>query len=180
MTLRRIFTIGSLILTFSAFIQACKPATNNDSGNQEGGNQDYPAVDMGLSVLWATRNVGADSPNGVGTLYLWRSTLPSWPDPWRLPTRSEIEELIDNCSWVDVSGGYLATSLLNGNTLFFPKGGVMGDNGLYNEDFGEYWSSTLQTDVPDNAYRLQITPDMVYCSSKYIMNGRLIRAVRPK
>ena len=32
------------------------------------------AVDMGLSVLWADRNLGADSPTGLGDYYAWGET----------------------------------------------------------------------------------------------------------
>ncbi len=37
-----------------------------------GGNSDY--VDLGLSVKWATRNVGAAGPEGIGGYYSWGET----------------------------------------------------------------------------------------------------------
>ena len=86
------------------------------------------SVDMGLSVNWSDRNLGADSPIGVGNLYCWADIIPAgrtsdmytknspldkseisdteydvvkatWGGRWRLPTRAEARELIDNCKW---------------------------------------------------------------------------------
>ena len=88
--------------------------------------------------------------------------------------------LINSCSWESISGNesriFVATSNLNGNTLLFPAGGVSDGSEIWNEEFGEYWSSELQPDT-DNAYRLQISDDLVYCGSKYREDGRLLRPV---
>lgn len=55
--------------------------------------EDY--VDLGLSVLWATRNVGADTPEALGELYAWGEVEPkdtySWDNyKWCLGGRSTI------------------------------------------------------------------------------------------
>lgn len=86
------------------------------------------AVDLGLSVKWASWNVGASVPEGYGGLYGWadptgekRTTefndYPSetppedisgteydiahvqWGESWRLPTQAEVQELVENCTW---------------------------------------------------------------------------------
>lgn len=81
----------------------------------------HEAVDLGLSVLWATCNIGASSPEEYGDYYAWGELitkddyseetytytdnpeiLPAdhdtatqlWGDGWRMPTANEIEELI--------------------------------------------------------------------------------------
>ena len=86
-------------------------------------------VDMGLSVRWATCNVGALSPSDYGNYYAWGETMtkssyeednsrtykmsmgdisgnPSydaatanWGDGWRMPTKEEFEELEGKCDW---------------------------------------------------------------------------------
>ena len=85
-------------------------------------------VDLGLSVRWATCNVGADSPEDYGDYYAWGETKTKeeytgkncetlgkdisdikgtdrdvahvrWDSPWRMPTMEEFKELIDNCDW---------------------------------------------------------------------------------
>ena len=92
-------------------------------------------VDLGLSVKWATCNVGASSPSEYGNYYAWGETLTKstftmensktrgksmddiagnpnydaacayWGSSWRLPTLSEIEELKNNCTWTWTSQG---------------------------------------------------------------------------
>ena len=69
-------------------------------------------------------------------------------EPWQMPTEEQIKELFDNCNWVrkTINGinGYLVTSKINGNVIFFPASGYgygsawnsRGSNGLY-------WSSSL-------------------------------------
>ena len=90
---------------------------------------DYEAVDLGLSVKWATFNVGAESPEDYGNYYAWGETEPkdsytssnsvtygvemddisgnaeydaataNWGSSWRMPTYDEMQELIDECTW---------------------------------------------------------------------------------
>ena len=85
-------------------------------------------VDLGLSVKWATCNVGANSPEEYGDYYAWGETKTKeeytesncetweedigdiagtdrdvahvrWGSSWRMPTKKEFEELKDNCDW---------------------------------------------------------------------------------
>jgi hypothetical protein len=88
----------------------------------------HEAIDLGLSVKWASCNVGAKMPGKNGGYYGWadpigknKSTVnddyPSatpasdicgteydiarakWGGRWRLPTEDECEELVDKCEW---------------------------------------------------------------------------------
>ncbi len=84
-------------------------------------------VDLGLSVKWATCNVGASSPSDYGDYYVWGETSTksrnkrnncatrgknngsiagdpqcdaaraNWGGSWRLPTKEEIDELVSKC-----------------------------------------------------------------------------------
>ena len=89
------------------------------------------AVDLGLSVKWASFNIGASSEEEKGLLLGWGditglntsrdlnyfpSLYPkgdivntkydfvktSWGDKWRLPSTKETQELIDKCTWTAV------------------------------------------------------------------------------
>ena len=67
---------------------------------------------------------------------------------WRMPTKEEIQELIDNCSWewMDINGiyGYRVIGL-NGNFIFLPAGGCRFANGSKPLGMGEsgyYWSKS--------------------------------------
>ena len=86
-------------------------------------------VNLGLSVKWATCNVGASSPEDYGDYYAWGETTTKssynegnsstygksmgsidgdsiydvarakWGGSWRLPTKDEFQELVDRCTW---------------------------------------------------------------------------------
>ena len=86
-------------------------------------------VDLGLSVKWATCNVGASSPSDYGDYYAWGETSTkneytvansktrgksmssiagnatydaaraNWSGTWRMPTLDEMEELEEKCTW---------------------------------------------------------------------------------
>lgn len=86
-------------------------------------------VDLGLSCLWADRNIGANSAEESGEYFAWGETstketydqennttfgqtietfsgnpaydaaTAKWGDGWRMPTEDECIELIDKCQW---------------------------------------------------------------------------------
>uniref|UniRef100_UPI0040560787 hypothetical protein n=1 Tax=Alistipes sp. TaxID=1872444 RepID=UPI0040560787 len=103
-------------------------------------------VDLGLSVKWATCNVGASSPSDYGSYFAWGETSAkssyteanskthnrdmgsiagdssydaaraNWGGNWRLPTEEEREEL-DRCTWTwTTQGGH------NGYKVMGPNG----------------------------------------------------------
>lgn len=65
---------------------------------------------------------------------------------WRMPTRDDIQELKDNCSWewvvVDSVPGYNVTGS-NGNSIFLPAGGAFVGSEKLDEGFGYYWLASL-------------------------------------
>lgn len=111
----------------------------------------YKAVNLGLSVKWASFNLGATTSWEQGGLYLWgdvtdTGAVPTyeapnlenicgskydivrsmWGGKWRLPSQSEQVELIKLCSWerATVNGvrGMKVTGA-NGNSIFLPPTG---------------------------------------------------------
>ena len=155
--------------------------------------QNHKWVDLGLSVKWATCNVGATSPEEYGDYYAWgetttksdydwdtykwckgtyytmtkyctdsyfgtvdnRTTLTSsddvatvkWGSKWRMPTKEEMKELVEGCTWKwttqnGVNGRKVTGP--NGNSIFLPSAGYCDDTGLSLRDSsGIYWSATL-------------------------------------
>ena len=123
-------------------------------------------VDLGLSVKWATFNVGARAPEYYGDYFAWGETEPKeeyswatykwcdgtkdnvtkynktdslttlepeddaahvhWGNKWRMPTKEELQELIDSCQWerttVNEVRGNTVTGP-NGNSIFIPLAG---------------------------------------------------------
>lgn len=164
--------------------------------NNEKTTHDY--VDLGLSVKWATCNVGADKPEDNGNLYAWGETevkeqytvrtskwgsMPfslkkyninseqgtvdnkttldleddvahvTWGGNWRMPTREEMDELHDNCTWewtaINGVNGYRVTSKKQGYTdrsIFLPAAGYKANGRYEYGSNGNYWSRSLMTD----------------------------------
>ncbi len=111
---------------------SCKPAEGEDPINPDGSDgkhEGHEYVDLGLSVKWATCNVGATSPEDYGHYFAWGETSPkekyteensltygkqmsdisgnaqydaataNWGGDWRMPTNYELGELSDECIW---------------------------------------------------------------------------------
>ena len=168
-------------------------------------------VDLGLpsGTRWATCNVGASTPTAYGNYYAWGetttkssytednytyssnpTTLPSsadaatanWGSGWRMPTSTEMQELIDNCTvtWTTQSGvnGRLFTGP-NGNSIFLPAAGGRYDSELYDAgSYGNYWSSSLYTDGAGNAWYLYFSSGGYGMYDIYgRFNGLSVRAV---
>ncbi len=117
-------------LVFSA--GACSPSDDEEDGNpviENGKIKGHEYVDLGLSVKWATCNVGAVTPFDYGNYYAWGeistkseytednsvtygkamgdicgdprydAARANWGGSWRLPMESEFRELVDECHW---------------------------------------------------------------------------------
>lgn len=99
-------------------------------------------IDLGLSVLWADRNLGATSEIGNGGFYGWTELNERYVlrrhrgqktvkfDDWRLPTWDEALELMNKCQW---SGKWIGNQFgqialgPSGESIFFPYAGYHSD-----------------------------------------------------
>ncbi len=185
-------------------------------GNQSpiGGSTDgngHQAVDLGLSVKWATTNVGADTPGGYGDYYSWgeirtkdnyvESTCATynralgdiaaaknydvarmkWGGTWRLPTKQEIEELVNLCTWKWTSSdghmGYRVTGP-NGNSIFLPAAGYRRGTSLSDAgSYGDYWSSTPGESSTQYAYGLYFSSSKFFRGWGNRYDGQSVRPV---
>lgn len=70
-----------------------------------------------------------------------------WGTGWRMPTKGDVEELLDNCEWVFVADGdglpgYEITGP-NGKSIFLPCAGTKFAMGLYDEgEAGGLWTAS--------------------------------------
>ena len=115
------------------------------------------AVDLGLSVKWATCNVGANTPEDYGNRYSFDEAQELSNSNWRVPTQKEIRELLENCDykWTTQNGveGGLFTSKINGNSIFLPAAGYLDDSDVYGVGSnGYYWSSSAYYYYYDYGY----------------------------
>lgn len=93
--------------------------------------------------------------NGEGSLTSSHdAATANWGGPWRMPTKAEQQELLENCEleWTTQNcvNGYKVTSKINGNSIFLPATGFRYNSSLYDDgNYGYYWSST-----PDDEYNI--------------------------
>lgn len=109
-----------------------------------------------------------------------------WGKGWRMPTRTELEELVKYCTWTVVTKngveGYEVTSNITGFTdqsIFLPSAGYMINT--LDRSRSVYWSNTLRTSSPEEAYVLEFSTldKWAQVSIYYRHYGGTIRPVRP-
>ena len=151
---------------------------------------EYVDLGLPSGTKWATCNIGANQPHQYGNYYAWGETTAkssyteensrtygvsmncisgnptydaaraNWGSTWRLPTKAEMEELKDNCTWTwttqnEVNGCTVTGP--NGNSLFLPAAGYCG--GASHDgvgEYGDYWSSTPYESDDNDAYYFYI------------------------
>ena len=174
--------------------------------NQSTYHNGYEYVDLGLSVKWATCNVGADSPYEYGDYYAWgevetKSTfIPSdynstnnstvlslsydaananWGGEWRTPSVTEYRELMnsDNCTWVWTDKGCVVISKKNGNSIFLPASGYRYSRLLHAGVLGLYWSNSSSGGSFANHMHIQSGYTSIGESGYY--SGLTVRPVLP-
>ena len=106
----------------------------------------------------------------------------NWGDDWRMPTIEEWQELYNNttCTWTTQNGvnGRLFTAS-NGNSLFLPAAGYCDDSSHNGAgSYGYYWSSSLDTDYPDDAWYFYFYSGNYDVNSSNRYYGLSVRAVR--
>jgi len=134
---------------------ACDKNNGDDDGNGNGNGGEKGVVING--VRWATCNVGAKGtfvtkPEDYGNYYTWTEAKNACPSGWRLPTKTEIESLINTTyvtsEWTTLNDttGRRFTDKTTGNNIFLPAAGFYNPNPGYGMaavgEYGIYWSST--------------------------------------
>lgn len=139
-------TVKSATLTATLTVTQ-KGNDRETTGTHEG----HDWVDLGLSVCWATTNLGSSTPGGYGSYLRWSTSAVDWGGSWRLPTWEECQELISSSNttktWERQDGhfGHRITGK-NGNSIFLPAAGwkTSFTSGVIQEgETAHYWSSTL-------------------------------------
>ena len=192
-------------ITISVSGEAAGPSSSDTNG--------HAYVDLGNpSCYYATMNVGANSEGEWGSYFAWGETTTKssytssnytassistdlsisqdaaraqWGGAWRMPTKAELQWLIDNCTWTwTTSGGnngYRVTSKITGytsNSIFLPAAGYYGSSVYGRGTGGYYWSSTYYNG--SNAWYLYFNSSDKYMSYYDRYYGRSVRAVLSK
>ncbi len=160
------------------------------------------AVDLGLSVRWATNNLNSyyyawgelkvlvvssygfdyehldcsasgKELNDIGGSIRDIARM-EWGGTWRMPTKAEWDELIENCTWTwvpdGINSGYKVQSKKNGNSIFLQAKGyrsyfdgdlnLNGIVGWYRSSTpgtSEYFGDTYSLRFDDEDYEMQET-----------------------
>ena len=106
----------------------------------------------------------------------------NWGSDWCMPTYDQLEELRVQCTWtwytINKVTGYLVTGK-NGNVIFLPAAGYRDGSSLDRAGSrGYYWSRTLNSDYPNDAWYLYFHSSDVYMYNYYRSYGRSVRPVR--
>ena len=160
---------------------------------------DWIDLGLPSGLKWATCNVGATTPEGYGNYYAWGETSTkteytvgnsvtdersmndisgnatydaaraNWGSTWRLPTKAEMEELVNNCTWTWTTQNGVNGSTVtgpNGNSIFLPAAGCYHSSPYRVGEIGSYWSST-----PDDGFSSQLA---YYLSIYYLNNYHVV------
>lgn len=183
---------------------------NTINPNGEIAGHDYIDLGLPSGLKWATCNVGASSPEEYGNYYAWGETMPkmeyieencvangeqisdvsgnaqydavsaNWGGSWRMPTKDEMQELLDYCEleWTQINGVKGATVVgPNGSCIFLPAAGYQsGPSLIYAEYDGFYWSSTPDTN-DFSAYFLFFSNGCESVLSSVRIDGQAVRPV---
>ena len=183
---------------------------NNDNNGTINGHE-YVDLGLPSGLKWATCNIGASSPEDYGDYYAWGETetkdyysadncstynvqtndisgnikydaaRANWGGSWRMPTKTEMEELIDFCKWewaqVDGVVGNKVIGV-NGNSIFIPAAGCRVESWLADAGgYGCYWSSTPDESYIYGAHRLYFNDGDQGVSWDDRCEGRSVRPV---
>ena len=172
--MKKLFLVGTLFCVLCSC--GSSNSNNNAVPANVHEGHEWVDLGLPSGLKWATCNVGAWNPEDYGDYYAWGevntksvyeryncstyekslgniSGTPrydvaraKWGGSWRMPTREEFEELIDNCTWKWTTkgghNGYKVTGP-NGNSIFLPAAGFGKVAGSFDkESDGYYWSTT--------------------------------------
>ncbi len=182
--------------------------TETISGTENG--HDYVDLGLPSGLKWATCNVGANSLESYGNYYAWGeistkvtylttnsltyeknmndisgnakydAATANWGGNWRMPTRDELNELRNNCTWTWTTqngvNGYKVTSKTNGGSIFMPAAGSKNSSFVGVGERGEYWTST-PSDNDGEAIFLRFEESFYYIVECARSWGQCIRPV---
>ncbi|MBR5781262.1 MAG: hypothetical protein IKY27_04685 [Bacteroidales bacterium] len=191
-----LFAICAMIMLNYACTKDDIPPVTNFKNNRL-----YVDLGLPSGVKWATCNVGASIPENYGNKYAWGEikvklkytaensltygmqihdisaneeydvACANWQFPWRIPTKTEMEELIKNCEWKRISQKDIEGFKIigpNDNYIFLPI-----------QEKLDYWTSTPNTSNYNNysysLYDFGNGNPRLYSDYRYV--AKLIRPV---
>ena len=154
-----------------------------------------PTVDLGLSVLWAQRNLGADDSLQAGAhiamseldqkdvfsqdnyqpFYGFDVAQLAWGDGWRLPTRDEFMELLALCKWSKAKGASKDVPLAivtgpSGLSISLPCAGLAMEADIVHESNSQWRSGRYASSSDSSALHFYVNTSAT-AMGRYVSNG---------
>lgn len=173
---------------------SCNPDNNDDDDSPSNliSNEinRHKYVDLGLSVEWATCNVGASSPEYYGDYFAWGETETKsyydedncdaygveydisgdpdydlankkWGGSWRMPTQYEMEELVEECEWEWIEANNVRCCRVTG-----PNG-----NSIFLPASGSRYESSLINAGESGSYWSSTPPNTIFAYFLSLRSG---------
>lgn len=100
---QKLFYAALMLMPIGVCVSCDSDDDDNESNNVVSGSATYVGVDLGLSVKWATCNLGSLNPEGAGNYYAWGETSPrigsSWNYNWNTAPYYLSGNSSDNVQW---------------------------------------------------------------------------------
>ena len=152
----------------------------NTTGYLEGESHDFsPSSYQMTNGQWCNDDIQPD--------IFYDASVVALGNPWRMPTRAEFVELVENTTqtWVEdyqnsgMNGTLFTAS--NNNSIFLPAAGYRLGNGTPIEKTtrGSYWASSYDSSE-DEGFKLDVSQSGVNCHSNARYYGQTIRPVYDK
>ena len=107
-----------------------------------------------------------------------------WGDGWHMPTDTQIQELVDSCTWEWITyngtvNGYMVTGS-NGNSIFLPAAGYCSSSDVLNYAGirGNYLSGSFDSSDSQYACGLYFASSYHRFSSSFRYRGQSVRPVK--
>lgn len=197
---------ASILVVAIFFLFKEPPIDNSASREPDGVLNGHCYVDLGLSIKWAEANVGAEADTLVGDYFAWGeidakeryaednytyighkqhsierkrkhdAATNGFGRGWRMPTKDEVTELVEKCSWeleaTEGRCGYRVTGP-NGNSIFIPADNASEDA----VPMVTLWSSYSVDGDSTSAYAIQVADTMRRVVATPAYRGLQVRAV---
>ena len=98
---KRFLFVAMLFTALSLGFASCDNDNGLDDNKQDGKENGHPYVDLGLSVKWATCNVGASSPEDFGDYFAWGEVKPKenyGEETYRYSSTEDYENMTKYCT----------------------------------------------------------------------------------
>lgn len=162
---------------------------------EENKHAEHGYVDLGLSVNWATANIGAEYPEDAGRYFSFEDihlkefagkdpARELWGGEWHMPTADEIREFKNFCEIKRIelfkTAGFIVKAAYSKNSLFIPASGMWSPTDKLGEaELNFFWDAAYlwSSDRQENDVVSWLAIDDAICSEQDCAPGTYTTAM---